>query len=534
MKNNFLNINKIYLSSFHQSCILIVVLFLWFPLLYIYGKVLLSLLQNDEVLKLIISFRSLKLLYNTFTIAIYTTLICVFISIFVAYILKKYLFKENNILKYVWIIPIFIPSHIMTMAWLDLFRKLCVLFDHVTLCTLSINFLGWYMTIFILSLSYYPYLVVFILAGMFSLDPSLEEAAKISMSDRKLFTKIVLPFLGSYILGGAILVFVLSAGNYAVPSLLSIRTYPIEIFSEFSIFFDSKRAIFCSFLFLLVIIEFALIEWWIIKKCNFNVLYPQSMVKKIDKIKYRKLLTCFLAVILILSVAIPVFWLIEASSSVKNYAIALKTAWRSILITLVLSAVSATIATAIGYVVAYMIARIRSVSTACLDALSIIILMTPGVIWGIGMIEIWNHALTSFVYDSSVILILGYSGRFLPFSIRCLISGINQIDSSLEEAYLICNERWLSRQKQIMAPLMLDGFLLSWILVFVLSSGELGATLLITPPGIETLSLRIYNLMHYGSTEIVATLSLVLIGLSILPVIIFMLWRQYDYSKRCI
>jgi iron(III) transport system permease protein len=47
--------------------------------------------------------------------------------------------------------------------------------------------------------------------------------------------------------------------------------------------------------------------------------------------------------------------------------------------------------------------------------------------------------------------------------------------------------------------------------------GELGATLLVTPPGKSTLSIRIYTLMHYGAGELVACLSLALVALSLLP-----------------
>jgi iron(III) transport system permease protein len=40
--------------------------------------------------------------------------------------------------------------------------------------------------------------------------------------------------------------------------------------------------------------------------------------------------------------------------------------------------------------------------------------------------------------------------------------------------------------------------------------GELGATLLVAPPGKATLIMRLYNLLHYGASRDVASLCLLL------------------------
>jgi iron(III) transport system permease protein len=48
----------------------------------------------------------------------------------------------------------------------------------------------------------------------------------------------------------------------------------------------------------------------------------------------------------------------------------------------------------------------------------------------------------------------------------------------------------------------------SAFLTFALAAGELGATLLVAPPGQATLTMRVFNLLHYGATESVAALAL--------------------------
>jgi iron(III) transport system permease protein len=48
--------------------------------------------------------------------------------------------------------------------------------------------------------------------------------------------------------------------------------------------------------------------------------------------------------------------------------------------------------------------------------------------------------------------------------------------------------------------------------------GELAAALLVMPAGCETLSIKIYTLMHYGVGRITSALSVILILVTLLPV----------------
>jgi len=385
--------------------------------------------------------------------------------------------------------------------------------------------------IFVLTLSYYPYLTLFVLSGILSLDPSLEEAGRLSMDQRKVFMRITLPFIKPYVLAGLIIVFIFSTANYGVPSLLNVRTYPVEIFSEFSTFFNTDRAILSSFPFLCLITGFMVWHWWLMRKSNFAVLSPQTPLRDTKKVKHKILVSCLMGVVITISVFFPLFWLIWTSASLRSYVMVLNTAWYSILITLALATATATIAVMVSYVGGYLIVRIKSWKTSLLDLFSFLPLAIPGSILGAGMIKIWNHPLTDFIYGSVGVLILGYLAQFYSFSFRCLIPSINQISPSLEESYLICERNWFKRQKQIVFPLARQGFILAWILVFILCLGELSITLFIIPPGMETLSLRIYNLMHYGAYEIVAALSVILLCLTILPLTL-LFWKRQKQSPH--
>jgi iron(III) transport system permease protein len=60
----------------------------------------------------------------------------------------------------------------------------------------------------------------------------------------------------------------------------------------------------------------------------------------------------------------------------------------------------------------------------------------------------------------------------------------------------------------LLRPSLITGF----FIVFILSFGELGTTLLVIPPGRETIPIKIYNLMHYGAEQMVAALCVFLVA----------------------
>lgn len=244
--------NRQYFPLSGQYLTIMVVVFLWLPLLAIYSHGFLALLQgNASELKTILSERSLGLLSNTVIIGIGTALSCLVIGLPLGYFLGQAPFRDQGFWKYARLFPIFIPAHVSVMVWIDFLSEKGFLNRSLTnLLNLNhplFNIFSLGGAIFVLTLSYYPYLTLFVLSAILSLDPSLEEAGRLSMDERKVFMRITFPFIKPYVLAGLIIVFVFSTANYGVPSLLNIRTYPVEIFSEFSTFFNTDRAILSSF-----------------------------------------------------------------------------------------------------------------------------------------------------------------------------------------------------------------------------------------------------------------------------------------------
>ena len=70
---------------------------------------------------------------------------------------------------------------------------------------------------------------------------------------------------------------------------------------------------------------------------------------------------------------------------------------------------------------------------------------------------------------------------------------------------------------RIVLPQVRLGLLVAWVIVFTLAFGELGASVLVTPPGESTLPIRIYTLIANAPPSQVAALALLQLAVIFCP-----------------
>jgi iron(III) transport system permease protein len=161
-------------------------------------------------------------------------------------------------------------------------------------------------------------------------------------------------------------------------------------------------------------------------------------------------------------------------------------------------------------------------------------LAIPPSLIGIGLITIWNRPLVFQVYGTGIMPVLAGLARFTPIAVIVLAAQLRSLNPLfIDAARILQTNRWQT-WKQIWLPMLAPGFLASAGIVFALTLGELGATLLIAPPGQATLTIRIYNFLHYGASSVVAGLCLmmaVVIFIAGTITAIALAGRSYIFSK---
>jgi iron(III) transport system permease protein len=138
-----------------------------------------------------------------------------------------------------------------------------------------------------------------------------------------------------------------------------------------------------------------------------------------------------------------------------------------------------------------------------------VLFAVPATITGIALIGIWNRSgAVGTIYGTRGMFVLVYLARFLPLAVLALAAGLRRVPSSQEEAAAVSGVGWFTTLRRIVLPQIKLAGAAVWVVVFVLAFGELGASILVTPPGESTLPIRIYTLIANAPPEQVATLAL--------------------------
>ena len=97
----------------------------------------------------------------------------------------------------------------------------------------------------------------------------------------------------------------------------------------------------------------------------------------------------------------------------------------------------------------------------------------------------------------------------------------------MEEAGTVTGASWFRVLGKILLPLQGYGLIATWLISFMFCIGELGTTILVYPPGHETLPIALFTLMANSPTEVVSALSVVIVAMTLFPVGIFLAVSRY-------
>jgi len=438
--------------------------------------------------------------------------------------LHFYLLAPNvygrNLWQWLYLLPLCIPPYLHAVTWIcflsekGLINTFLIKWFHLKAPLIDIYGISGSMAV--LTLSYFPFIVLLTLSGFYTMDQRLEDAARLNHRPLIMMQKVTLPLISPYILSGAVFVFIFALFNYGVPALLRVHTYPVEIFAQFSAFYNEGGATAQSFpLIVISLILLALQRYYMGSRSYVTMDTGRKSASVFYLNGYRGAAALFIVVVMLFSVVLPLIVLVVQTGPWKSYQVAFSNSSKEIITTVSLSLVAATAMICLAYFLSDLIENKQARGHILLDYLTFIPFAFPATVLGIGMIHFWNRPLTEVVYKSSLIVIIAYIARFIPFSIRTLNSNLKQISTSIKDAALLCEKSWFKRTMRIQLPLSFKGIAAGWIIAFILCMGELGTTLLVIPPGKGSISLKIYTLMHYGANKIVAALALILIGINL-------------------
>jgi len=465
--------------------------------------------------------RHIKLFLKSVFISLGTTFLCMIIGVPFAFILAKTDVPYKKIFNCLYLIPLCIPAYMHAIVWIfTAGHKGLLNIGLIRIFNTESPIFNLYEPLgvcLVLTFSYFPFVVILAICGLNSISQKMEDTASLYHKPYEVFKKVTLPLIKPHLFSGAVFVFIFSLFNYGVPSLLRVQTYPVEIFAQFSAFYNEKAAITLSIPLMILAIILLYLQYKTLGTSSYVSLSSDFNQKENIRLgKYRILALGFVITILLLTVFLPVATLIYFSNSFESYKVAFASSGSEICTSIWVSMAAATLAVILAILLSERIEKSRSWYGKSLNFLTFIPFSFPAAIIGIALIIFWNRPLTQFIYTGSIIIIIAYTTRFIPFTIRAVHSNVKQVDQNLYDAADLYEPNWLKKVIKIKLPLLSQGIVAGWVITFIFCMNELGAILLVLPPGKGTVSLKIYTLMHYGAGKLVAALCVVVIGINLI------------------
>jgi iron(III) transport system permease protein len=184
--------------------------------------------------------------------------------------------------------------------------------------------------------------------------------------------------------------------------------------------------------------------------------------------------------------------------------------------TLLAAGLSAALVTVLGALVAWILVRTRARGRGVLDFVSFMSVGIPSVIAALAVMLLYLTVPVP-VYGTVWILVLAYSYR-LAVTTRISRAGLMQIHRELEEASDAAGATWLTTLRRVALPLLAPSLVGAWVLLFVVGVREFTLAMVLGSPDNVVLSVIMWRLFSTGETAQAAALA-VLVLVLVIPVI---------------
>lgn len=440
------------------------------------------------------------------------------------------------------LVPMMFPHVLFAAAWIMLLNPSNGLINvwlrslfRVSSGPINIYSLGG--MIFLEGLLDVPVTFMVVAPAMFSFDPTLEEAARVSGAGfGPVLRRVTLPLVRPAVLAAFMLAVIRSLAAFAVPQMIGIpgrvQILTTYIYRIISIGWspDYGRAAAVGVLVLAVALILVYVYRSLTAESEKFVTVTgkgyRPRVIKLGLARYPLFLgvLLFFLILVVLPLAVLVYmsflpYVVPPSAkawelfSVANWVYVLSDpiAGRALRNTVILAIVGATAAVLLSLFVAYVVTRIRSSLTALLDSLTFMSYAFPGLIIGIGFM--WFLVRTP-LYGTVWALLLAYVGTYLPYGVRPLGSAFFQIHKDLEDSGRVCGASFLGTFWRIVVPLVVPGAFAAWTLLATMFVRELSVAAVLARPGSEVLSVQVLKYAYDGLWGRVSALGIIMILLS--------------------
>lgn len=448
-------------------------------------------------------------LRNAFFLAVFSTVATTAIALPLAFLTDRFNFPGKKLLSAVLLVPMILPPFVGAIgirAILGGYGTLNSVLQSIGLlgANESIDWLGrgqFWGIVALNALHLYPILYLNVTAALANVDPAMEEAAEnLGCTGWRKFRRITLPLIMPGLFAGGTIVFIFSFTELGVPLIFD---YPRV--TSVQIFYGLKEIAGNPFPFALVVVMLTMTTLaYLASKLLFGRSDLAMMAKATTAGGARALsgsggwvCAAFFAGITFLAL-LPHLGVVCVSFSGEWYRTVIPSQWTtehfhtalghyltvpSILNSLKYASAATLIDILLGLAIAYVIVRTTLPGRALLDAMAMLPLAVPGLVLAFGYLSMTQDGKPFAAFnpgkDPTLLLIVAYSVRRLPYIVRSAVAGLQQTSVTLEEAAQNLGCPPLRTLRRITLPLIMANVIAGGLLAFSFAMLEVSDSLIL-------------------------------------------------------
>ena len=445
-------------------------------------------------------------LARTFWIAAVGTVISLALAVLLAFLVERTDMPFRNLAWVMILIPMAIPGILFAMGWNLLLAPKSGAVNVFLRDVLSmvggspgdqgpVNLYSVGGLIFLDGIRGVTTIFLMVVGSFRMMDPTLEEAARVSKASRiTTFFKVTLPALSPAILAAGMYSFILSMESFEAALAVGL---PGGVFVLSTLIYFTTRvqpppdyglgAVFGVIFMAIMILLLILYRRAVNHAERFSTITGKGFRPRIISIgKWRYPAFFLFLAYFVIAVVLPfaiLAWVALLPSyrppsldvlhllTFKNFAAVFQdpAIWKVLWNTLVLMLITATVTMLLAFFVSWMIVRGHGKGKTALDILVFVPLAVPGIVIAMALMIAYLSPPLNYlrIYGTIWILVVGLAVTYLPFCTRLMNAAIVQIHKDLEHAAQVSGAKLFRTLVVVTLPLLMPAFIAGWIWVAV-------------------------------------------------------------------
>ncbi len=446
-------------------------------------------------------------LFNSFLLATLTTLLTTLLTMPLAQVMTRFNFRGKVLLSGLLLAPMIMPPFVGAIGLKQILAK----FGSLNLLLMQLGILepsrpidwlgqgGFWGIVILQVMNLYPIMFLNVSAAMANIDPALREAAQnLGAGSWRLFRTVTLPLILPGYFAGAVIVFIWAFTDLGTPLIFGFsRVVPVQIFDSITEINTNPMGYALVVFVLLLTLALFLVSKKFLAGKRYEMIARGHVAGAEVQATWRQTLGLWLLIGGIIAFALlPHATVLAQSVSERWFFSVLPEGWTgafygeifrhsltasSIRNSLFYSSLSALVDLVLGVIIAWLLTRRRIPGAAFLDGLAMLPLALPGLVLAFGYVAGFDFKIPWLNprQNPTLLLIISYSVRRLPYIVRSAYAGFQQTSITLEEASANLGATPFRTLRKITLPLVMAHLIAGTILAFAFAMLEVSDSLIL-------------------------------------------------------